>query len=130
MTFPSELPAMRRQILPAPHPLAATLAWGGLAYAIASAILVAPLPHALSGNVIWPSAGVAGAGPLAAAAIAIIAPALILGLLARHASPVWPAARMAAAYLAMIGVVTALHVSGTAASARSLAGDCCMLSRL
>lgn len=130
MAFPSELPAMRRQIVPAPHPLAATLAWGGLAYAIATAILAAPLPPVLSADTPFVAAGTAGAGALGGPALAVLVPTLILVLLARHASPVWPAVRMSAAYLAMIGVVATLHFSGAAESTPSLARDCCTLSRL
>jgi hypothetical protein len=132
MSFPSELPAMRRQIVPVPHPLALTLAWGGLAYAAACALLSAPLPPALSADPLWlaDGSGGRGAGALGGPVLAVLVPTLILALLARRATPVWPAARMAAAYVAMIGVVATLQLSGNTRAAPSLAYDCCTLSRL
>ncbi|HKU98676.1 MAG TPA: hypothetical protein VJR58_25515 [Vineibacter sp.] len=109
MAFPSELPAMRRQTVPPPHPIATALAWAGMSYAIATALLMALLPHAMSRYTL--SSTGPGSITLGVVVSASILPALIIGLMARRAPAVWSAPRVALPYLAMLAVVGGLLVA-------------------
>jgi len=102
MAFPSELPAMRRQTVPPPHPVATALAWAGMSYAIATALLMALLPQAMS---LSPASTPVVLGVVV---IASVLPAGTIGLMARRAPSVWSAPRVALPYLAMLAVVGGL----------------------
>jgi hypothetical protein len=126
MGFPSELPAMRRQTLPAPHPLATALAWIGLGFAAASAIVLVPIATSP------PDVLTAVIGPQAARAVAVavcagVVPALVTLRLARRTSREWPGLRFVATYLAMLGAVVALHAGRLAADVPTSVdvADCC-----
>jgi hypothetical protein len=110
MAFPSELPAMRRQAVPPPHPVATALAWAGMSYAIAIALLLVLLPRTV------PMDALPAAAPVQAILGVVIAasvlPALIISLMARHAPPVWPVPQIVLPYLSILAVVAGLWLVG------------------
>lgn len=110
MAFPSELPAMRRQTLPPPHPVAIALAWAGMSYVIATALLMTLLPRAASLQ-----APTSASLVLSVVVIASVLPAIIIGLMARRAPSAWSAPRIALPYLAMLAVVGGLLVADSRA---------------
>jgi hypothetical protein len=98
----------RRDATPTPYPFAKAFACAGLAYAVATAILLGfALPATPDGRALM--------GALGIFAIASFVPALITGMVVCQSPRVWPFWRIALVFLPMFSLVAVLHASGAAA---------------
>lgn len=127
MGYPSELPAMRRQILPAPDSRVTALAWASLSYAATCAVLATPAVRQLVPVAPASVFGIPITTVAATAALAALMSALVLTRLAHWTAADWPAARYTAAYLTLLVAIAAPQITGAAASTKPYeVTDCCV----
>lgn len=125
MAFPSELPAMRRLCLPAPNPFVTAFAWAGMSYAVATAILHAPMAwHLVPSDALSLVLGSLSSSVLGLIVMASLVPALIIAAMLRQSPTAWSESRLAVAYLSMVGLVLAFQCVGADPSSYS-AMNCC-----
>ena len=110
MAFPSELPAMRRQITPPPHPAALACVWAAMSYVTAMALLLVLLPQAVPLHALW-STSMPTPVALGIVMVASLLPALIIGLMVRRAPMAWSVSRVALPYVAMLLLVGGLQAA-------------------
>ena len=118
---------MRRLCLPAPNPFVTAFAWAGMSYAVASAILHAPLPyHLVPADTLSSMPDSLASAALGLAVVASVVPALIIALMLRQSPTAWSESRLAVTYLSMVALVVAFQfvALGTDPSSYS-AMDCC-----